>query len=64
MGKVINIEELLLDLKLNNSCDLIKGIEQNFPPRCYGYPDECSYCGLPKYCKKAGIELIKLKLGV
>lgn len=65
MGELINIEGLISDLKFYEVyCDLIHSVEENFPVHCPGYSGKCSFCEVPKYRKKAGIELTKLKLGV
>ena len=61
MKKVINIEQLISDLRFYEShCDLIKDNSKKNPlAHCGGYPNECNICELPKYNIKVKNELKK-----
>ena len=45
MGELIELP--IVDLM--RYCNLILGVEENFPARCYGYPEECKNCEVKRY---------------
>ena len=63
MKKIIkfNFKEIF---HLKNQCYLISPNSESDLVTCYGYPDECDVCEIPRYYPNdTKRELIKLKLG-
>ena len=58
---LVDFEEIS---RLKKQCYLIPPNYESDLATCYGWPDECGNCEIPRYDKNVKIELTKLQLGM